>query len=256
MSQPPDNVAPGTQLDPQILRKAMPLADFRYDEAYPDLVRLAETGDSMAAYKLWLGLQTCAHVPRDREALEQQKNRVLETRVIDGMAANDEWIANHIRDLEQRFPFCSTVPAEVDARAAAYMWLTKAAEAGFVTALLDFVSAIYMTQAAPPEVIPRHREMLERLEAAAVDGNPVALSRLSIIYSKDHPDLPRDYVKAQAYIIASREILSAPISLGADGNMVGAAWKLSTGELVQAEALRAQIVRAAQTQFPRAGIAN
>lgn len=248
MSETQDSIAQPTQPDPAILRKALPLANFRYDQSYSELAALAERGDSMAAYKLWLGLRACNGVPRDAESLASQENRLRETRLIDGQPANDEWIANTIEFMKKVFPFCSGVPAGSDVRALSYRWLERAADAGSIGGLLDFVSEAYLKVGpAAPEMLPRRREMLDRLESMAVKGNPVALSRLYLLYSTDRDDVPRDPVKAYAYIRASRDIMGVAMSKPQEGG--GANVDLSAGELVQAEQLRKDILHAAQTNF-------
>ena len=246
MSETGDSSAPRAQYDREILRKALPLADFRYNQPYSELATSAEQGDSMAAYKLWLGLGACRGVPRDAPSLAREESRLLETRMIEGQPANDEWIANRIDFMKKVFPFCSSIPAGSDLRALTYRWLERAADAGSIAALLDFVSGAYLSaNPVAPELLARRREMLDRVEAMALNGNPVALSRLHMVYLTDHDGLPRDRVKAHAFIQASREIMQAPKP---PANTT-ANTQLSAGELAQAEKLKEEILRAAQTGF-------
>ena len=101
-----------------------------------------------------------------------------------------------------------------------------------------------------PELLAKRQQMLEHLEAAAVAGNPIALSRLSMIYSFGRDESASDAVKAHAYIAASRDILGTPLRRQPDENLVGAP-QLTPGQLIEAERLKSRSACAPNRQVRR-----
>jgi hypothetical protein len=165
-------------------------------QSYDDLVRLANSGDSNAAYQLYLDLYQCASLATRSEMLENiaasQDGKYLDKDVIDQITSSN--IA------------CKGVTDKMSSGMTD--WLVLSARLGNLKAKVGFLNAVLSQYSDAGEMISKADEIqkfkiegLKHLHDAASQGSAGALAELASAY-REGVVTDRDYVKAYAYMMA------------------------------------------------------
>lgn len=192
------------------IRLLDPLPDEKgtWSEIYAALAPAAKTGDAEANFRLYRVGVECHNGPRTAPDLADAKYRAG-TAFLDpstGMERPKPHADLVIARLERTYARCKD--ASVDEIAQYPAWLTTAAEAGYLRALLAYGSAMFPRDEAVDVSTPegaavmaeRGATSLRYLEEAARQGSIDAVAELAYRYGEPHgPDRSRDPVASFAH---------------------------------------------------------
>lgn len=213
--------APETNLDkPDFVRLAESLAmelrveradkiekpDSPLVESVPALADLANQGDAVAAYQLYLGLEYCTRQATSKPELQARIDRVIATKRYASQQIDDPREA--IAEIEGGFEYCQRLTA--DAVDQHFGWLELAAELGLLQAMVT-VGVVpppgeYDLDSDDPDAQRRIREVREtaaqwRIRAAEL-GSVDALRWLAHAHQKG-TIIEHDPTRAYAYMLAA-----------------------------------------------------
>lgn len=185
-------------LDVAIVGRPLPRSSIlrpkQLKDIYAQLVELAKSGDSSAAYGLSRWLNECRYAHSTQAELDGAIARLLEEGLVTypvsappprSMATNDP---NAEAALVQTFRFCDGITAEQ--RAGASAWLELGTGRGDLLALRARAQQLSPTQ---EEFFRSHLALWEQ------HGDMSALPALAAMYMRGISGAPQDYVRAYAY---------------------------------------------------------
>ncbi len=181
------------------------------DCSYRELEDLAEAGDGVAAFVLYLLLSRCRHAPRTKDALEVEllRRAGAGTSSLDGHAIEEGPGGAMLSadELRASFNFYVTVPDPKRTIEDRFKWLAAALDEDEPGALYFLVSeGDAESDLNLPRLAGMRRQAASVLDCAAMEGIVPALEAMWRVYRSGRSWLMPDLARAYAYQQASFDI--------------------------------------------------